>query len=83
MAGGGGGDLDPQLRGHGGGARAGLRGHDHGHQRGHRVRQGGDHAECQQTGVDITRDDDDQPKLRGSGVVVTLVCEYTRDPEGI
>ena len=26
---------------------------------------------------------DDQPKLRGSGVVVTLVCEYTRDPEGI
>ena len=27
--------------------------------------------------------DDDQPKLRGSGVVVTLVCEYTRDPEGI
>ena len=25
----------------------------------------------------------DQPKLRGSGVVVTLVCEYTRDPEGI
>ena len=50
MAGGGGGDLDPQLRGHGGGARAGLRGHHHGHQRGHRVRQGGDHAECQQTG---------------------------------
>ena len=29
------------------------------------------------------RHDDDQPKLRGSGVVVTLVCEYTRDPEGI
>ena len=28
-------------------------------------------------------DDDDQPKLTGSGVVVTLVCEYTRDPEGI
>ena len=28
-------------------------------------------------------EDDDQPKLRGSGVVVTLVCEYTRDPEGI
>ena len=27
--------------------------------------------------------DDDQPKLRGSGVVVTLVCEYPRDPEGI
>ena len=27
-----------------------------------------------------TYDDDDQPKLRGSGVVVTLVCEYTRDP---
>ena len=26
---------------------------------------------------------DDQPKLRGSGVAVTLVCEYTRDPEGI
>ena len=26
---------------------------------------------------------DDQPKLRGSGVVVTLVCEYTWDPEGI
>jgi len=25
--------------------------------------------------------DDDQPKLRGSGVVVTLLCEYTRDPE--
>ena len=25
----------------------------------------------------------DQPKLRGSGVVVTLVCEYPRDPEGI
>ena len=30
-----------------------------------------------------TYDDDDQPKLRGSGVVVTLVCEYPRDPEGI
>ena len=31
-------------------------------------------------------DDDDQPKLKGSGgsgVVVTLVCEYPRDPEGI
>ena len=27
-------------------------------------------------------DDDDQPKLRGSGVVVTLVCEYPRDPKG-
>ena len=26
---------------------------------------------------------DDQSKLRGSGVVVTLVCEYSRDPEGI
>ena len=26
---------------------------------------------------------DDQPKLRGSRVVVTLVCEYTRDLEGI
>ena len=25
---------------------------------------------------------DDQPKLKGSGVVVTLVCEYMRDPEG-
>ena len=31
-------------------------------------------------------DDDDQPKLKGSGgsgVVVTLVCEYPRDPKGI
>ena len=27
--------------------------------------------------------DDHQPKLRGSGVVVTLVCECTKDPEGI
>ena len=31
----------------------------------------------------VTLFPDDQPKLRGSGVVVTLVCEYTRDPEGI
>ena len=30
-----------------------------------------------------TPEDDDQPKLRGSGVVVTLVFEYPRDPEGI
>ena len=30
-----------------------------------------------------TKFDDDQPKLRGSGVDVTLVCEYPRDPEGI
>ena len=26
-------------------------------------------------------DDDDQPKLRGSGVVATLVCEYPKDPD--
>ena len=26
-------------------------------------------------------DDDDQPKLKGSGVVLTLVCEYPRDPK--
>ena len=26
---------------------------------------------------------DGQPKLRASGVVVTLVCEYPREPEGI
>ena len=24
---------------------------------------------------------DDQPKLRGSGVVATLVCEYPKDPD--
>ena len=28
---------------------------------------------------EVSRNDDDQPKLRGSGVVVTLVCKYTRD----
>ena len=31
----------------------------------------------------FTRRSDDQPKLRGSGVVVTLVCECARDLEGI
>ena len=28
-------------------------------------------------------DDDDQPKLIGSGVVATLVCEYPKDPDPI
>ena len=32
---------------------------------------------------EVSRNDDDQPKLRGSGVVVTLVCEYPRDLKGI
>ena len=31
----------------------------------------------------FTRRSDDQPKLRGSGVVVTLVCECARDLEGL
>ena len=31
----------------------------------------------------VSVSNDDQPKLRGSGVVVTLVSEYTRDHEGV
>ena len=36
---------------------------------------------CKRCQTMFNNDDDDQPKLRGSKVVVTLVCECKRDPK--